>query len=344
MSAITAALSQIDEVASEGDLAPQGLDDLSLEAAGEPVELPDGRMVFPPSIHGEPLHGLAGKLLDSKDPARSRFLRLIGPPGTGKSQLARAIAYTLWSRRGRRVETRFGAPFYGFVEMQLGPSSDEWTFRHEFVPVGESGQVKLIDSAFVQAMRNGWMVMLDEVNVARDTALLSINATIDGRLSLYLPATGETVTAAPGFCLALAYNNGLVGATDLPEAWYSRFPATVEVRSNWPALVRLGCPALLVKAAAALDARRMAGDDGLVWTPQFREIESLHWLIGRVGERLAISLFASDLHERATGGRIQDAEAAAACRMLDQAGYARLKVSVSSGVPNLHGYPRAVTS
>ena len=30
--------------------------------------------------------------------------------------------------------------------------------------------------------------------------------------------------------------------------------------------------------------------------------------------------------------------------MLDQAGYGRLRVAASSGLPNLHGYPRAVTS
>jgi hypothetical protein len=93
-----------------------------------------------------------------------------------------------------------------------------------------------------------------------------------------------------------------------------------------------------------LDARRVSGDDGHVWTPQFREIESLHYLMSRVGERMAVSLFASDLHERVQGGRIQDAEAAAACRMLDQAGYAHLKVSGTRRLASLHGYPRAVTT
>ena len=77
------------------------------------------------------------------------------------------------------------------------------------------------------------MVMIDEVNTARDVALLSINATLDGRLSLYLAATGETVVAQPGFAVLLAYNPGLVGATDIPDAWHSRFPATLEVTSNW---------------------------------------------------------------------------------------------------------------
>jgi hypothetical protein len=47
-------------------------------------------------------------------------------------------------------------------------------------------------------MHEGWVVMIDEVNTARDVAPLSINATLDGRLTLYLPAIGETVVASPG--------------------------------------------------------------------------------------------------------------------------------------------------
>jgi hypothetical protein len=64
----------------------------------------------------------------------------------------------------------------------------------------------------------------------------------------------------------------------------------------------------------------------------------------RVGERAELAFFASNLHEQVQAGKIQDAEAAAACRMLDQAGYGRLRVSASSRLPNLNGYPRAVTS
>ena len=53
----------------------------------------------------------------------------------------------------------------------------------------------------------------------------------------------------------------------------------------------------------------------------------------RVGERAALAFFASNLHEQVQAGKIQDAEAAAACRMLDQAGYGRLRVSATSGLP-----------
>ena len=139
--------------------------------------LPDGKRIYPPRLHGEPIDELACALIDMRDPAESTFLRLIGPPGAGKSQIARAIAYRLWRDRGREVDDRHGVPFYGFVEISGGPSSDEYLFRHEFVPAAEdAGTVRLVDSAFVQAMREGWVVMIDEVNTIRDVALLRINA------------------------------------------------------------------------------------------------------------------------------------------------------------------------
>ena len=231
------------------------------------------------------------------------------------------------------------------MEITGGPSSDEYLFRHEFVPAADdAGTVRLVDSAFVQAMREGWVVMIDEVNTIRDIALLSINSCLDGRLSLYLPATAQTVIAQPGFACLLAYNPGLVGATDIPDAWHSRFPATLEVTSNWPALAAARRAAAAGGEAMALDRQRIAGEDGLTWTPQFRDIEALTRMIDRVGERAALAFFISNLVEQVQAGKVQDAEAAAVCRMLDQAGYAHLKVSATRRLPNLHGYPRAVTS
>ena len=250
MSAITAALSQIDRVAAEGDLAPDPAAPLELETACDPIVLPDGKRIYPPCLHGQPIDELALALLDMREPAESTFLRLIGPPGAGKSQIARAIAYRLWTGRGRdgrraarrpvlRVRRAAARPVVGRVLLPLRLRARR----------RERGQVQLVDSAFVQAMREGWVVMIDEVNTARDVALLSINATLDGRLTLYLAATGETVVAQPGFAVLLAYNPGLVGATDIPDAWHSRFPATLEVTSNWAALAQLGAPQSLVAEA-----------------------------------------------------------------------------------------------
>ena len=346
MSAIDTALSTIDQVASEGDLAPERPDrstgarlaDRTDHAAGRQADLPAtaARRTDRRARLRADRHGPAGRV-DVPAPDRAAGLGQVAagewsPTGSGRN-------------RGREVEDRHGVPFYGFVEITGGPSSDEYLFRHEFVPAADdAGTVRLVDSAFVQAMREGWVVMIDEVNTIRDVALLSINSCLDGRLSLYLPATGETVIAQPGFACLLAYNPGLVGATDIPDAWHSRFPATLEVTSNWPALAELGAPRPLVTEAMALDRQRIAGEDGLTWTPQFRDIEALTRMIDRVGERAALALFVSNLSEQVQAGKVQDAEAAAVCRMLDQAGYAHLKVSATRRLPSLHGYPRAVTS
>jgi hypothetical protein len=81
---------------------PAALPAIDPDDAGEPVELPDGRTIYVPRLHGQRVDELACGLLDLERPARSRFVRLTGPLGTGKSQLARAIALELGRRRASR--------------------------------------------------------------------------------------------------------------------------------------------------------------------------------------------------------------------------------------------------
>ena len=76
--------------------------------------------------------------------------------------------------RWQRGETEYGVGWLslrGFVEITGGPSSDEYLFRHEFVPAADrAGDIRLVDSAFVAALRAGWTVMIDEPNTIRDVA------------------------------------------------------------------------------------------------------------------------------------------------------------------------------
>jgi hypothetical protein len=110
--------------------ARRGPERRDIESIADSIELPEGKVIYPPKLHGEPIDRVACALLDMQQPSRSRFLRLVGPPGTGTSQSGCAIAYRLWTQRGRAVETRRVEPFYGFAEMSGGPSSDEFTLRY----------------------------------------------------------------------------------------------------------------------------------------------------------------------------------------------------------------------
>jgi hypothetical protein len=78
--------------------------DLAFEVA-EPIRLPDGKLIHPPHVHGEPMHELACALLDMEDPRESRFIRLTGR--RGRKVAAGAVhRLQLWSDRGRPVEIR----------------------------------------------------------------------------------------------------------------------------------------------------------------------------------------------------------------------------------------------
>ena len=116
MSALTAARARINGVGADAELVSElGRVPVDADDVAEPIELPDGKRIYPSRIHGTPVDEIACALLDMQHPSQSRFVQLIGPPGTGKSQIARAIAYKLWLRRGRAIQERHGRAFYGFV-------------------------------------------------------------------------------------------------------------------------------------------------------------------------------------------------------------------------------------
>ena len=325
--------------------------DLELDAVGDPIELPDGKRIYPPRLHGEPIDELALRAARHAATRRARrFLRLVGPPGTGKSQIARAIAHRLWTEprpRGR------GPPRRAVLRLRRdaagGPSSDEFFFRYEYVPVAERRRRGPRSSTrrSCEAMREGWVVMIDEVNTdpRRRAAVAQRHAR---RPPVAVPARrpARPSIARPGFAVHARLQPG-PGRRDrhprrlalaLPRD-RSRSPAT------GPALAELGARRALVArgdgARPPADRRRgRAGVDAAV--PRHR---------GAVADESSASASAPRSRSspptctsRSQAGKVQDAEAR---RRLPDARPGRLrplpKVGASGGIPNLHGYPRAVT-
>ena len=304
MSAITAALSQIDGVAAEGDLVPEPTAALELATPGEPILLPDGKRIYPPCLHGAPVDELALALLDMDDPAKSTFLRLIGPPGAGKSQIARAIAYRLWTGRGRevarparrpvlRVRRAAAGPVVGRVllPLRLRPGRRERRpsrARRLGVRAGDARGVGGDDRRGQHRPRR--RAAVDQRHPRRTAQPLPGGDRRDRRRQARVRRPARLQPGARRRDrhprrLALAVPGDARGHEQLGGACAARRAGS---RSSTEAM--------------RLDRQRIAGEDGLCWTPQFRDIESLWRMSERVGERAALAFFASNLHEQVTGG------------------------------------------
>ena len=122
MSAIDTALSAIDRVAEEGDLAPERRSDAS-SSTRWPIRslLPDGKRIYPPRLHGQPIDELACALLDMEQPGRVDVPAPHRPAGLGQEPDRPRDRLPAVARPRPDVEDRHGAPFYGFVEISRRP-------------------------------------------------------------------------------------------------------------------------------------------------------------------------------------------------------------------------------
>ena len=268
------------------------------DAAPTPLELERARRADPAARRQADLPAAAARPADRRarrarcstwtTRRESTFLRLIGPPGAGKSQIARAIAYRLWTGRGREVADRHGAPFYGFVEMQpAARPSDEFLFRHEFVPGRRRRRAGAARRLGVRAGDARGVGGDDRRGQHRPRRRAAVDQRHPRRAPQPVPAGDRRDRDRParvrGACSPTTPASS--ARTDIPDAWHSRFPATLEVTSNWPALAAARrAPTGSSPRRCALDRQRIAGEDGLCWTPQFRDIESL-WRMIEPGRR-----------------------------------------------------------
>ena len=137
MSAITAALGSSTTSPPKATSPPDPLpsDPLELEPPGEPIVLPDGKRIYPPTLHGERVDELALALLDMDDPAALE-LPAPGRPARRGQEPDRARDRAPAVDRARPRASRTAAARRSTASSRCSPArrSDEFFFRHEWVP------------------------------------------------------------------------------------------------------------------------------------------------------------------------------------------------------------------
>ena len=192
---------------------------------------------------------------------------LEGPTSAGKTTLVEYIA----ARCGHRV-----------VRINNHEHTDVQEYTGGFA-ADSAGSLKFVDGILVEALRLGYWVILDELNLAPSEVLEALNRLLDDNRELYIPEINETIKPHERFRLFATQNpsGAYGGRKPLSRAFRNRF---VEIQINdIPSFEmttilekRCGCPSSHAKClVAVMDSLRQRrsksgiflGKDGLI-TPR----------------------------------------------------------------------------
>eukprot|EP01038_Epipyxis_sp_PR26KG_P006887 gene6887-9437_t len=135
---------------------------------------------------------------------------LQGPTSVGKTSMIEYIA----ARTGNKC-----------VRINNHEHTDVQEYIGSYVTNPNSGQLEFKDGLLVEALRNGFWIILDELNLAPTEVLEALNRLLDDNKELFIPDTGEYVRPTPGFMLFATQNPpGVYGGRKiLSKAFKNRF-------------------------------------------------------------------------------------------------------------------------
>ena len=135
-----------------------------------------------------------------------------GSPGVGKTTLVAALAQTI------------GMPL---SRINLSEQTDIIDLFGSDVPVEDETAIRFAwrDAPFLQAMKRGEWVLLDEMNLASQSVLEGLNACLDHRGQIYVPELNRTFSRHPRFAIFAAQNPHHQGGgrKGLPASFVNRF-------------------------------------------------------------------------------------------------------------------------
>ncbi len=141
-----------------------------------------------------------------------KAILLEGSPGVGKTSLITALA----SQSGHKL-----------VRINLSEQTDIMDLLGSDLPVdgGKAGQFAWCDGLFLQALKAGHWVLLDELNLASQSVLEGLNAVLDHRAEVFIPELGKSFHCPPSFRIFACQNpvNEGGGRKGLPASFLNRF-------------------------------------------------------------------------------------------------------------------------
>lgn len=142
----------------------------------------------------------------------SRPILLEGSPGVGKTSLIAALAAACGQKLCR---------------VNLSEQTDLIDLFGSDLPVEghASGSFNWNDAEFLDALKNGHWVLLDEMNLASQSVLEGLNAVFDHRGTVYIPELDLSFNRHPNFRVFAAQNplNQGSGRKGLPKSFLNRF-------------------------------------------------------------------------------------------------------------------------
>ncbi|WP_420799002.1 ATP-binding protein [Paenisporosarcina cavernae] len=135
---------------------------------------------------------------------------LIGPSGSGKTKLADSIS------------AFFQQPIQ-VVNCSVDLDSEALLGFKTIVKADDQLIIDFIEGPVVKAMKNGHILYIDEINMAKPDTLSILNSVLDYRRMLVNPFTGKTIIAHSDFLVIAAINEGYIGTTPMNEALANRF-------------------------------------------------------------------------------------------------------------------------
>lgn len=123
----------------------------------------------------------------------NKAILLEGSPGVGKTSLVSALAKTTSHK---------------LLRINLSDQTDVSDLFGADLPVegGKGGEFAWRDGPFLQALKNGDWIVLDELNLASQSVLEGLNACLDHRGEIYIPELGKTFYVKPNTRLFACQN------------------------------------------------------------------------------------------------------------------------------------------